>query len=60
MEQALASGDRSEAAIKAAASGLGATLDPPYDVHASSEYRRHLAEISAVRAVLQAVERAKG
>jgi carbon-monoxide dehydrogenase medium subunit len=35
----------------------GVNLDPPFDVHASSEYRRHLAEIVAVRAVKQASER---
>ena len=40
--------------------GLGATLDPPSDVHASAEYRRSLAETSTVRAVLQAAERASG
>ena len=28
-----------------------ANLDPPSDVHASSEYRRHLAEVLAVRAI---------
>ena len=32
----------------------GAPLDPPSDVHASAEYRRHLAEVLAVRAVNQA------
>jgi carbon-monoxide dehydrogenase medium subunit len=32
----------------------GAGLDPPSDVHASAEYRRHLAEVLAVRAVAQA------
>jgi aerobic carbon-monoxide dehydrogenase medium subunit len=32
----------------------GANLDPPSDVHASSEYRKHLAEIVAVRAVQEA------
>jgi carbon-monoxide dehydrogenase medium subunit len=31
-----------------------ANLEPPSDVHASSEYRRHLAEVLAVRAVDQA------
>ena len=31
-----------------------ADLDPPGDVHASSEYRRHLAAVCAVRAVEQA------
>ena len=60
MEQQLAGGDYSEAAVKAAAAGLGASLDPPSDVHASAEYRSHLAEVSAVRAVLQAAERARG
>jgi aerobic carbon-monoxide dehydrogenase medium subunit len=32
----------------------GAALDPPSDVHASAGYRRHLAEIVAVRAVQEA------
>jgi carbon-monoxide dehydrogenase medium subunit len=59
MEERLAGGDYSEAAVKAAATGLGASLDPPSDVHASAEYRRQVAEISAVRAVLQAAERAR-
>ncbi len=60
MEQALAAGDLSEASVRAAAAGLGASLDPPSDVHASADYRRHLAEVSAVRAVLKAAARAKG
>ena len=33
----------------------GAALDPPDDVHASADYRRHLAEVLAVRAVTQAL-----
>lgn len=32
----------------------GAKLDPPSDVHGSGDYRRHLAEVLAVRAVRQA------
>jgi aerobic carbon-monoxide dehydrogenase medium subunit len=32
-------------------------LDPPSDVHASADYRRHLAEVLAARAVQQAQER---
>jgi carbon-monoxide dehydrogenase medium subunit len=32
----------------------GAELDPPSDVHASADYRRHLAEVLAVRAVQEA------
>jgi aerobic carbon-monoxide dehydrogenase medium subunit len=38
-----------EASVREAVQGAG--LDPPSDVHASSDYRRHLAEIVAVRAV---------
>ena len=35
----------------------GAGLQPPSDVHASSEYRAHLAEVLAVRAARAAAER---
>jgi len=35
----------------------GANLDPPADVHASREYRAHLAEVLAVRAAQQAAGR---
>ena len=59
MEERLAAGDFSADAVRAAADGLGAALDPPSDVHGSADYRRHLAEISAVRAVLQAAGRRK-
>ena len=44
-----------EDAVREAVRGAG--LDPPSDVHASSEYRRHLAEVLAVRAARQAAER---
>jgi carbon-monoxide dehydrogenase medium subunit len=60
MEEALAEGDLSEEAVRTAADGLGATLDPPADAHGSADYRRRLAEVSAVRAVLQAASRRKG
>jgi carbon-monoxide dehydrogenase medium subunit len=60
MEERLADGDVSEEAIAAAAKGLGDALDPPSDVHASAAFRRHLAEVSAVRAVRQAAARRKG
>jgi carbon-monoxide dehydrogenase medium subunit len=43
-----------EAAVRAAVSS--ATLAPPSDVHASSEYRSHLAQVLAVRAVAQAAK----
>jgi carbon-monoxide dehydrogenase medium subunit len=39
-------------AVKSAVRGAG--LDPPSDVHASADYRRHLAEVLAARAVQQA------
>jgi carbon-monoxide dehydrogenase medium subunit len=54
MEDRLAGGDLSEDAIRAAAAGLGESLDPPSDVHGSADYRRSLAETLAARAVLQA------
>jgi carbon-monoxide dehydrogenase medium subunit len=41
-----------EDAVRDAVRGAG--LDPPSDVHASAEYRRHLAEVVAVRAVARA------
>jgi carbon-monoxide dehydrogenase medium subunit len=60
VEGKLSRTDVDEASARAAVEGLGATLDPPSDVHASAEYRRSLAETSTVRAVLQAVEKARG
>jgi aerobic carbon-monoxide dehydrogenase medium subunit len=54
MEQALAGHEATEERARAAVQGLGASLDPPDDVHASAAYRRHLAEVLAVRAVAQA------
>jgi carbon-monoxide dehydrogenase medium subunit len=44
-----------ESAVREAVRGAG--LLPPSDVHASSEYRMHLAEVLAVRAARQASER---
>jgi carbon-monoxide dehydrogenase medium subunit len=35
------------------------SIDPPGDVHASADYRRHLAEVIAARAVEQASKRAR-
>ena len=60
MEERLAGGDFSEESARVAAVGLGASLDPPSDVHGSADFRRHLAEVSAVRAVIQAAGRRKG
>jgi len=44
-----------EDAVRDAVRGAG--LDPPEDVHASSEYRLHLSEVLAVRAAREASER---
>jgi aerobic carbon-monoxide dehydrogenase medium subunit len=41
-----------EQAVREAVRGAG--IDPPSDVHASADYRRHLAEVVAVRAVRKA------
>jgi aerobic carbon-monoxide dehydrogenase medium subunit len=60
VEEKLSGVDVDEASARAAVEGLGATLDPPSDVHASVEYRRSLAETSTVRAVLEAAQRARG
>jgi carbon-monoxide dehydrogenase medium subunit len=60
IEEQLARGGVDEAAARSAVEGLGTSLEPPSDVHASADYRRSLAETSVVRAVLQASERAKG
>jgi carbon-monoxide dehydrogenase medium subunit len=43
--------------VRAAISAAG--LDPPSDVHASADYRSHLSEVLAARAVEQASERAR-
>jgi aerobic carbon-monoxide dehydrogenase medium subunit len=45
-------GSADETAIKDAV--RSASLDPPADVHASADYRRHLAEVLAARAVRNA------
>ncbi|HET8742285.1 MAG TPA: xanthine dehydrogenase family protein subunit M [Gaiella sp.] len=60
VEDALSGTEVEEAAVRAAVEGVGATLDPPSDVHGSADYRRSLAETSIVRAVLQAHDRARG
>ena len=44
-----------EDAVREAVRGAG--IDPPSDVHASAEYRLHLAEVLAARAARQAQER---
>jgi CO/xanthine dehydrogenase FAD-binding subunit len=49
-----------EAAIEAAADAAGREdIDPPSDIHASSDYRRHLVTVLTKRAVATALERAE-
>jgi carbon-monoxide dehydrogenase medium subunit len=43
--------------VRAAVAGLGATLDPPSDVHAPAEYRQQVAEVVVARAIEQARSR---
>ena len=59
LETRLADGGVDPRRAHEAARGTGSELDPPSDVHASAEYRRHLAEVLAARAVVQAAERAR-
>ena len=60
VEERLAGTDAGEALVTEAVAGLGATLDPPSDVHGTADYRRALAEVAVTRAVLQAAARARG
>jgi len=55
--EAKLNGDTSLEAARAAADGLGATLDPPGDIHATAEYRQHVAEVVVARAIVQAGSR---
>ena len=60
VEGRLSGAELTRDAVHAAVAGLGDTLDPPADVHAPADYRRHLAEVCCERAVLAAAARAKG
>jgi carbon-monoxide dehydrogenase medium subunit len=55
--EAKLNGDTSLEAAREASAGLGATLDPPGDIHASAEYRQHVAEVVVARAIVQAGSR---
>lgn len=52
--------DLSDAAIAAAAEAAAAEVDPPADIHASSDFRRHLVQVLVVRALRTARARARG
>ena len=60
VERALAGQPASEDAVKAAVQSVAEHVDAVGDIHASPEYRAHLARVLTRRAVLQAAERAKG
>ncbi|MCC6641443.1 MAG: xanthine dehydrogenase family protein subunit M, partial [Deltaproteobacteria bacterium] len=60
-EQALAGQSLDAAALRRAAEhARAAAIDPLSDLHASSEYRQHLAGVLVERALAQAVSRAGG
>ena len=59
LESRLAGGEASESSVRETVKGAAAGLDPPSDVHASADYRRHLAEIVAARAVVDATGKAR-
>jgi carbon-monoxide dehydrogenase medium subunit len=52
--QAVTGSELHEATIDAAGDAAGRALDPPTDLHASSDYRRHLASVLVKRALRQA------
>jgi carbon-monoxide dehydrogenase medium subunit len=60
VEEALAGKKISEELIREASQYADEGTDPPSDVHASSEYRRHLVKVMTRRALLRALERARG
>ena len=60
VEERLAGAEVDEALVADAVNGLGATLEPPSDVHGTADYRRALSEVAVTRAVLQAAARARG
>jgi aerobic carbon-monoxide dehydrogenase medium subunit len=60
LEERLRGTELTRDAVHLAVAGIGDALDPPSDVHAPAEYRRHLAEVCCERAVLSAAARAKG
>ena len=59
LESGLAGGKAVESRVRETAKGTAVGLDPPSDVHAAAGYRRHLAEIVAARAVVDAAGKAR-
>jgi CO/xanthine dehydrogenase FAD-binding subunit len=48
-----------EDVIRAAAEAVGDDIDPQGDIHATADYRRHLAKVLVRRTLGRAVERAR-
>jgi aerobic carbon-monoxide dehydrogenase medium subunit len=59
VEQALVGKPAEEVAVRAAAQTVADDVDVQGDIHASPEYRGHLARVLTARAVLQAAHRAR-
>ncbi len=60
VEQALVGKPAEKEAVDAAVKSVADGIDVQGDIHASPEYRAHLARVLTRRAVLQAAERARG
>jgi carbon-monoxide dehydrogenase medium subunit len=60
VEEALRGEHAEPRALREAAALAAAGLDPPADPHASSSYRRHVAAVTAARALVIACDRATG
>jgi aerobic carbon-monoxide dehydrogenase medium subunit len=58
VEQALLRQHLTEETVRLAAQGVARAVEPLSDLFASAEYRRHLTQVYAARAVLQAASRA--
>lgn len=58
-ESALVGVEPASEAISAAASAVADGIDPPSDIHATADYRRHLASVLVRRALVRAVARAR-
>jgi CO/xanthine dehydrogenase FAD-binding subunit len=59
VEQALTGSEPTEAAFTEAAQLVKGEIEPASDIHASAEYRSHVASVLVRRALLTAAERAK-
>jgi CO/xanthine dehydrogenase FAD-binding subunit len=49
-----------ESAVEAAAARAAELVEPDSDVHASTDYRRHLTRVLTERAIRKSIERSRG